>query len=319
MNKIKKIFKDNKYALIWTAGYIAVTWLVLISVFGFNIFSTHHWSFLLHARIRGFAGFAFGIMMLAAVPLYAATTYLIIRTKKPIIALSAKKEEAKQPEKQPAPPPAAPAAPLPAGLPTELKGAFIRARQNVSSRIVSDFEMKDIAAEKQPVAAAGTAAPAGGLPLPDDFGAAAASNAPMFREISFGPSNDDSPAAVSPAAEKSILELHLENAGYDFSSDGDIIIASLGTPGAARLAIATHDDSDFWIADDPTPDGAEAGNWFAAGKQKTSPVAAALAAGEAHNAAPVLYLAQANIMDLDNKISEWESRGVRVIKQISDL
>lgn len=77
------------------------------------------------------------------------------------------------------------------------------------------------------------------------------------------------------------------------------------------MAIALHDDSDFWIADDD--------NWFAAGKQKSSPIAEAIAIAQHHNISPAIYLAEKNIMDLDAKTAEWEKNGVRVVKKLSDI
>ncbi len=101
----------------------------------------------------------------------------------------------------------------------------------------------------------------------------------MFKEISFG----DEPS-VTP--------------------NHDIIFKN-------GFAIATHDDADFWIADETT--------WFASGKTKKSPVAAAIAAANDANAKPALLLLATNIQDLADKIQEWESMGIKIIKDINEI
>jgi hypothetical protein len=69
--------------------------------------------------------------------------------------------------------------------------------------------------------------------------------------------------------------------------------------------IAVHDDSDFWIADGD--------EWFANGKQKPSPIKELLRLAAEKNLKPVLELRARNIMDIDDKIKEWEKLGVEVI------
>jgi hypothetical protein len=116
--------------------------------------------------------------------------------------------------------------------------------------------------------------------------------------------SDDEKTAEIQTAEKTPLIEHLENNNYDYIADGDIIVAN-------GLAIATHADSDFWIADND--------DWFAAGKQKPSPISAAVAAAAKHNATPAIYLAAKNIMDIDGRIADWESQGVTVLADLSGI
>jgi hypothetical protein len=97
--------------------------------------------------------------------------------------------------------------------------------------------------------------------------------------------------------------------GYAASHDSGVIVAR--KPGGAPLAIAVHDDPDFWIADD--------GDWFATGKQKPSPANEAIAAAAACGGRAALYLAESNIMNLDALRREWESRGLRVISSLHEL
>lgn len=306
MNKVKDFFKTNLYAIKWTACYVAVMFFILLVLFDFNMFSVTDWSRLFHAQLRGFPGFVFGLLILSALPLYIATTSIIIRTKKPLFELFPKKKEEKAEEKTEEKKTEEVEKPLPAGIPSELHGAYLRSRRSGNRfAAVSSFEMQDVAADSQPAPQSPhQETPA--LPLPDnfDFGAteetpAAPTFKPMFTDIDFGGGEND-----SVSQKNSALHEYLISKNYDATIDGNIIISN-------GMAIATHDDADFWIADEDS--------WFAAGKQKESPVVQALAAAEKHNVQPALYLASSNIMDLDNKLTDWESKGVRVIKKLSDI
>lgn len=266
MRKPTDFLHTYRHAIWWTVGYAVFTYIILHLLFGFDMLSLRQWSILYRAQLRGFAGFAFGIMILAAIPLYIATTTLIVRKKKPLFELFPKKKTEK-PESKPAPEPAPEPPVMPAYIPTELRGAFLRAKKNITSYPVTQSEPSaPEPAQPEPTAA---------LPLPDDFDFTMApeqSAAPMFREISF-----DSPKPAAP--------------------DGIII--------RDGFAIATHDDDDFWVADDET--------WFANGKQKPSPVMAALGAARDNNLKPALRLVARNIMDIDSKIAEWESMGIEIM------
>ena len=87
MKRISEILSTHRHAIIWTACYIMVMWTILYFLFRFNMFSGHMWNRLFHAQLHGFAGFVFGILILAALPLYIASTALIVRTKKPLITI----------------------------------------------------------------------------------------------------------------------------------------------------------------------------------------------------------------------------------------
>ena len=130
----------------------------------------------------------------------------------------------------------------------------------------------------------------------------------MFKEISFG---NETKNEKRETKDESKLIKYLNDKNAEYTTDGDIIIVSRLSSFDSPVAIATHDDPDFWIADGD--------NWFAAGKQKDSPIDKLRAAAKAANAMPTLYLATTNIMDIDNKITEWESLGVRVIKSLDEL
>jgi hypothetical protein len=180
-------------------------------------------------------------------------------------------------------------------------------------------------------ASAGMTDSVSSFPIPDfDSEIETESAGPVFKEISFDDSTEsDKPvpefetlfdSGVIPENREAIypgpgkdreIEKKLNSLGFETSTDGDIIIASRLMPHAARFAVAVHDDSDFTIADND--------NWFAAGKQKPSPIAAALAAAGKHDASPILYLATENIMDLDNMKKNWSDMGVRTITDFSEL
>jgi len=96
MKNIKDFLKTYKYSVTWTLSYIAIIYLILFLLFGFDLFSLSNWSTLLNSRLHGFAGFAFGSLLFAIIPLYIATMNIIIKTKKPLFTFVAKKEEPKK-------------------------------------------------------------------------------------------------------------------------------------------------------------------------------------------------------------------------------
>ena len=87
MKKIADFFKAHRYVIIWTLCYIFAMKFILGALFNFNMFSQNAWIQLAHSHLHGFGGFVFGLMVLAAVPMYAATTAIIIRTKKPLFTI----------------------------------------------------------------------------------------------------------------------------------------------------------------------------------------------------------------------------------------
>ena len=90
----------------------------------------------------------------------------------------------------------------------------------------------------------------------------------------------------------------------DFTTTNDIIITD-------KHAIIAHTDNDFWVTD---PD-----NWFATGKTRPSPIASVIAMANEHKVTPVLYLGAQNILDLETLIPEWESNGIKVITDLSEI
>lgn len=130
---------------IWSIFYIFAVWAILFFVFKFNIFNWWDWGRLFHAQIHSFAGFAFGILLLAAVPLYIATVTIIVRTHKPLFEVpnfirkifKAKIFTEKPSESEPTQPVEMPRLEvnveeekLPENIPAELRGAFIHNRKH---------------------------------------------------------------------------------------------------------------------------------------------------------------------------------------------
>ena len=308
MKKLSEFLKTNVLAVKWTFWYFAAFYAALSFLFGFNIFSANDWIMITHSRLRGLPGFTFGIIMFSAIPLYIATTATIIKTKKPLFNFfTAKKEEPKKTVEEKKEVFKEVIIQFPERMPTELRGAFIRARQQAGVRPESAFDMKDIKSQpKVVIEEKKEETPEFGLPLPDNFDFTSEnesptelqfSSTPVFKEINFGDFTEKKDS-------KSPLIKHLESKGFEIAFDGNVVIAN-------NFAIAVHDDSDFWIADKD--------NWFAAGKQKESPVSEVLMVSEKHGLNAMIYLAEKNIMEIDAKITEWESRGIKVIHKLTDI
>ncbi len=344
MSKIADFYKSNKYAILWTAAYIAIMWLVLMFMFNFNIFSVTQWQMLAHAHIHGFAGFVFGILILAAIPMYIATTILIMRTQQPIITINTtyitkifnavfpRPEAPVTPEIEvtPATTPEPDTNQIPSNIPNELRGAFIRARQHIDQFSASAFNPPPA---PMPVTENKTNTGTGELPLPVDFDfdddtdatTMPIIEAPTFTDIDFGDNDDaeytddtdiaaeltpdNTPGTPAPDAntQSEIIQQiiqYLDARGKNTTTEKDMILTD-------EYIIAIHDDADFWIAD---PE-----NWFAAGKQKPSPIIDLIKESAGTGLKPIIYLAQTNIMDIDNVRTQWEQMGVISITDLNQL
>lgn len=345
MQSICDFLKKQKYAIIWTVCYFCVAYALFRILFGFDMLSYAQWTRLANAQLHGFAGFVFGIMILTLLPLYASTTAIIVRTGAPLFTIPLpaflKRAPAAAPAATDAPEPAddAPAErPLPDGLPMELRAAYLRARSNAGREQISSVDTRSVdTASNIPPAIdtksaiaeiiAPTTQPAtpaqpdtatsdnGALPLPTDFDLGddfddtdldsniADMAAPVFTEINF---NDTpaAPTAPAPTPNASITEYMHDHDIKIIATDGDILITD-------KLAIAVHDDPNFWVAEDE--------NWFAAGSQKASPVLELIRAAEKHNVKPVLYMGATNIMDFDQMREKWTAAGITVITRPDEL
>jgi hypothetical protein len=296
MDKDKKNFFDVKnpnlkHFLIWTGWYFVASYLIFLFIFGFSILNLSDWAKIPRISLHGFGGMAFGAALIAWIPIWLAGLAAISKTGASIFSFAKKNEvpeDSSESEAQ-----QKPEIIYPAGLPEEMHVPYSRLKYGMLSR----GAMECHTVQKKPDAAlSADCSPAVenelSTSLPDsfDFDTSEESDMPKFREITFGSSE--------PPLDPQFL-----------SRQPDDI--KIETRGNKKFAVATHDDSDFWIADDE--------NWFANGKQKPSPVAAAINAARAAGAAPVLYLASENIMDLDALREKWGEDGVLVIKDLSEL
>ena len=335
MKKIFDFIKTHKYLIIWTICYTFATWAILYFMFNFSIFNAHQWHKLYHAQLRGFPGFVFGILILACVPLYVATSILIFRTKKPLITIqipkikipkiwqkkpeATKEPETKQENKEQESIPEQVAR----NFPDEMRAAFAAAKNRIdefktytkstSEKTEENTHPNDTTAIKETILEP-VPVMANDFPIPTDFDISfddtpgfvetpSTLNAPVFTEITFDDSAKKVPSSntIEPSDsgdDSSDIINYLNTKNIPFEIEDNIII----TP---NHAIATHSDSDFWVADTE--------NWFAAGKTKPSPIITLLNIATANNLKPVLYLGATNILDLEKLIAEWKSSGIDII------
>ena len=350
MQKVTDFIKSHRHIITWTITYVFIMWAILRGLFNFNMFSSLHWSYLAHAHLRGFAGFVFGILILAAVPMYIATTTLVARSGAPLFTIPIPKflkrafappaPAAAPTDDAPAPENAHPTEkPLPDDLPLELRGAFLRARGRVGAEQISSFDMRamDNAASQIATSQNPTTDIAGDLPLTtdfddmgafDDFAPAAATGrdisdtpAPVFREIKFDGFDDDTAVEIPHDNAPATPDTHAADAPHangaptvtDFlgAHNMPIIATDDDVIVTDKYAIATHDDPSFWVADGDT--------WFATGRQKPSPVVAVTRVAAARGVVPVLYMTCDNIMNIDARRADWEKAGVVVTNDLDVL
>ena len=300
----------------------------------------------MRSHLHGFVGFVFGILLLAAGPIYIATTAVVIKTKKPLFTIPI--PEFVRRAFAPPPPPApdtstdAPAStPTPADtgtyafkpeIPREIHGAFIRARSGISARNISAFDIsRSVPAGTPTAAAVPVTAPqntntdmADDFPLPTDFGDLNSTDdttsdfpsfdsVPTFSEINFdAPANTPDAAPAPEPAQPSTPHPDTANVVVRHLIDnGKSPVVDGDIIVCDDMIIATHYDDDFWIADDT--------DWFASGKQRPSPIAILTARASDTGKTPVLYLGATNILDLDARIATWRDMGIRVITDLAEL
>lgn len=313
MQKFIKFLTGKRYFITWTICYVAVLWAILYYLFGFSIFNLAQWNHLIHARLHGFAGFVFGLLILSAGPLYVATGLLIWRKNKPLIEIPLPKIIKPKPEQKPAEPESDTKtdtepdykSELNADIPLEMVPVFIHAKKYPKNFNITPPKQND----------ANTESDIAELPIPTDFDIeiddfntddtdntdnTTFSDTPVFTSINF----DDSDNETDSEPQNTELTKYLDNKSIAYKIIDDIVVTD-------KYAIATHGDDDFWVVDDE--------NWFASGKSKPSPILAIKSAAEKHNVQPVLYLATENIMDIETLIPQWESDGIRIITETEEL
>ena len=320
MSKISDFFKSAKIPFIWTLTYIFLTWALMHILFDFEIFSSLHWHRVAHAHLHGLGGFAFCLIVFACIPLYIATTTIVIRTGKPLLALPVPKfiahimeklfpKQTSQSDEQPEQKTESVVDTHDASLdniPAEMHAVFLRARTHPGRTASPICNVCSINPNVYPATPSEPGVPSAThdeMPLPPDFDGddtPTIPTTPMFQDIDLGfdtaPNTDDN---TNPVID------YLSQNGRTFDiTDDDIIITD-------TAAIAVHNDNDFWIMDEPI--------WFASGKTRPSPIAALHTAAAEHNVRAVLYLGATNIMKCDKKIAEWEQSGIHVVTKLTDL
>ena len=311
MTKILNFLASKRYFITWTICYVFVLWAILYYLFGFSIFNSAQWNHLIHARLYGFAGFVFGLLILSAGPLYVATGLLIWRKNKPLIEIPLPKIIKPKPAQKPAEPEPEQKtdtepdykSELNEDIPLEMVPLFIRAK-----KYPKNF---NITPPKNNIT--NTESDIEELPIPTDFDIDIDdfdtddttddnNDAPVFTSIDFG-DNNNTDTSTSEETNTKLTE-YLDSKSIQYQTIDNVVITE-------KHAIAVHDDTDFWVVDDEA--------WFATGKSKPSPILALESAAKKHNVQPVLYLAESNIMEIDNLIPQWESDGITVITDINNL
>lgn len=316
--KAKDFWERLKPTTIWVVGFLLVTYWLFRFLFRFNIFELKSWAGLLSIYLHGPWGLAFGILLVATPAIFIATTVAVWKNKKLLTSADKKKKDEKKSDDKPKADDEKKAEelPLPDGLPEELRAPYLKMRSGALAKgSISPISRPAVDANVAADAPINPAPmPESLMPIPDDFSfddaPTTAVAAPTFKEITFGAQSPDTNNAP-PQNSTPDLKSHLTNLGYKCENRDDIIIATRTDGGSPALAIATHDDSDFWIADGD--------DWFATGKQKKSPVAALKQIASEMSVAPILYLAQRNIMNLDTLSKSWANDGIRIINTPSDV
>ncbi len=325
-------YKSNKYTILWTVGYFIATWAIMRYMFDFDIFSRVRWWQLAHAHIHGFPGMVFGVLLLAAVPMYIATTVVIARTGAPLFTIKcperiknffinaftqtpmddvAPKNTPTAEQPQPLPDQNTPS--VPKDIPGELRVAYARAREHAPHMPQSAFDLGNMtrATVQKPIIEPTPDTPTPDIPIPTDFDITDTDDIigdiPQFTDINFDDDDDDNTEienvhnmneTVAP-----IIKF-MESSGMPYTTNDDVVVTN-------KYAVVAHTDDDFWVADDE--------NWFAAGKTRKSPIAAVLNAAATNNVQPVIYLGADNIMDIDDLRKQWESAGIRIITDLNEL
>ena len=327
-------------------------WAILYFLFKFNMFNGAQWHRLFNSRLCGFPGFVFGILILSALPLYVATTTLVVRKKAPLVTIPVPKisllkkpcpapptdttPDTDQDKKEPSPE-------LSPDIPPELHAAFIRARQLVRANITANahataHENTDTTNDIANLSAITTPTPVQSpiteidvdtneqinddFPLPSDFDIAFDDQAnipddfaPMSAPIFKEISFDDNtPAPDAPAPSAP--------ATPDVRPDISTLTQYLDKNNQTY-----HVENDIVITDthaiathsDPDFWVVDTENWFAAGKVRTSPITDAINMAHEHKKTPAIYLASENILDIDSLKQTWTSDGITVITDLSEL
>jgi len=327
MISLNKIFSKYWRAIAWTCGYIVVMWAILRGLFNFNLFSAAHLAKLSRVELHGFPGLVFGILTLAAVPLYIATTVLTMRNKSVPFHIPLPKcfTPPPPPEPEPAPEPVVieqeVLPELHPGIPLEMRENFMRAQKNYGARQMSVFNRPNGAIitrnDTPTVPPLATATPSvqsidtnisdtqSTFPIPTDFDIdqGDTDDVPVFSDINFDDDDDDI-SVTDVETNNSDLQSYLADLGIASEALGNVLISG-------DFAIAVHNDDDFWVADDM--------DWFAAGRQKPSPIAELTAIKNENNKTPVFLIERTDIMDFEQNVQKWRDGGIIIVTSRAEL
>lgn len=316
MKKILDFIKSNLILAKWTTWYFFVLWLILRFIFNFDPFSAHYWWKFFHATLHGFSGFVFGLLIYTAIPIYIATSLVIYRKKELIITIPfidkvfnfvrglfqkehpEEKKEAPAPtteEKEPT------VSEYPSDMPPELRVPYERAKNHLSLTGAISVYNKTKAPKPQNTTPFETNDIS--VPIPTDFDLSDSLDTgdetmPMFRDINF-----DEPEPQTEITENNTTK-YLASKNIEFETYKNFVATE-------KYVIYEHNDNEFWIMDEDA--------WFAAGKQTESPVKELTQLAQQNGLIPVIYLHSQNIMDIETTIDTFESIGIRVIKNLSEL
>ncbi len=317
MNKVLEFFKSKIIIVKWTIWYFFVLWLILKYIFKFDMFSYHYWWTFFHATLHGFAGLTFGLLMYGAIPVYIATTVITYRKKEFIVKIpgwdkfvdfikkifTTKPVEVSEPEPESEEQEQNQEPEFPPELPPELRIPFMRAKKHLSlNGAVSVYNQQPTATQKQ-IESVPNNTPEPQIPIPTDFDigdeiADIHDSIPTFTDINF-----DTPIATEKELENNTTK-YLNTHNIEFETYRNFVATE-------KYLIYEHSDNDFWIMDGDS--------WFASGKQIDSPIQELIDIAKQNNLTPVIYLQSTNIMDLDTTIANFESMGIKVIKDLSEL
>lgn len=313
MKKILDFLKTNTIIVKWTIWYFFIVWFILKFIFNFDMFSGHYWWKFLHATLHGFGGFMFGLIVYSAIPLYIATAMITYRKKELIIPIPFSQTIAKifskkseKPEKAPEPEDTTEQefqeSEFPPDLPHELRVPFKRAKNRLPLISGMSVYNKPSTPIQKPIEPELEENPT--IPIPMNFDISdtieptMSDSVPTFKDLDF-----DIPIATEKELENNTTKYFKEK-NIDFETYHNFVATE-------KFVIYEHNDKDFWIMDGDS--------WFAAGKQIDSPIKELLDLAKQNNLTPVIYLASQNIMDIDGTITSFESAGIRVVKDLSEL
>lgn len=346
--QIQNFYNSNKYAILWTVGYVVVTWAIMRYMFNFDIFSVTRWHQLMHAHLHGFAGFVFGILILAMIPLYVATTIVITRTKAPLFNLGLKipefvktffkkaftqtpmsdepeteiknesdSESTSEPETKSGtdstPPPESNPTPIPATVPAEMRVAYERARDNIARTQSSVFDLGNMTRSVSPgpvIESVPSTQNDPEIPIPTDFDIGEFANT-IDDDIPVFSDLDLDDESETPEPDPQTTDIKTT-----IDSNDEVIkyLTTKSVPYTVENDVVITDK--FAVVSHTDSDFWVADNesWFAAGKIRKSPITSVLNAAATHHVTPVLYLGADNIMDIQELRPQWEDKIIVITK-----